>query len=177
MELEQIFERTVEIRNVASNPDKAIKQRLAQAAQELSNAGNNQARVELLNEAVLATIKLLYECDPDGVLCNVDRKTYRILPMVPWGRSGWKHWGLRYWEAEILRSILRVRTEMRRVPPLFDWNEYSMKWHLNYGDYGRLDLALMHWKANQITLKDWRTFADAYRLRAQQRMEKHRDKG
>jgi hypothetical protein len=65
---------------------------------------------------------------------------------------------------------------MRRVSPLFDWNEYSMKWHINYSDYGRIDQALLHWKANPITLKDWRLYADAYRQRAQQRMERHRDK-
>jgi hypothetical protein len=176
MELTTLFERGVEIRQAASNPNGAIKQRIAAAAAELSNAGNNQARVDLLNEAVMAAITLCYETDPDGALCNIDRKTYRILVKMPWGRVGWQHWGLRFWEAEILRSVLRVRSEMRRVSPLFDWNEYSMKWHINYSDYGRIDQALLHWKANPITLKDWRLYADAYRQRAQQRMERHRDK-
>jgi len=173
MELDVLIGRTQEIRESLPLPN--VKQRMATAAQELSRAGNNQARVELLNEAVLAAIKLCYELDPDGAPANLDRKTYRILPPMPWGRSGWKRWGLRYWEAEILRSVLRVRTEMRRTPPLFDWNEYSMKWHVNLTDYPRLDLALMHWKQNQITLKDWRLFADAYRQRAQERMQRHRN--
>jgi hypothetical protein len=174
VELDTLIERTQQIRDAL--PISTVKQRLAAAAQELSNAGDNQARVELLNEAVLAAIALCYEVDPDGVLCNVDRKTYRIVPKMPWGRTGWQHWGLRYWEAEILRSVLRVRSEMRRVSPLFDWNEYSMKWHLNLSDYQRLDQAFVHWKAHPLTLKEWRLYADAYRQRAQQRMEKHRNR-
>jgi hypothetical protein len=65
---------------------------------------------------------------------------------------------------------------MQRVPPLFDWNEYSMKWHLNASDYPRLDLGLLYWKKNAITLSEWRNHADAYRQRAQTRMAKHRGK-
>jgi hypothetical protein len=158
MELTTLVERTQQIRDALPLPN--MKQRLAAAAAELSNAGDNQTRVE----------------DPDGVLRNVDRKTYRILVKMPWGRGGWQFWGLRYWEAEQLRSILRVRCQMQRVPPLFDWNEYSMKWHLNFSDYPRLDLALLYWKRNAITLSEWRNHADAYRQRAQTRMAKHRGK-
>lgn len=174
MELDTLINRTQTIRELASNPDRTIKQRMAQAAQELSLAGSNQARVELLNEAVLALAKVLYEVDPDGRPSNVDSRTYRILIPVPWGRAGWKRWGLRYWESEILRQILIVRGQMQRVAPLFDYNDQARTWHLNYGAYPRLDMALMHWRHNQILLKDWRIHADAYRERAQQRMERHR---
>lgn len=174
MELTTLIERTQTIRDALPLP--SVKQRLANAAQELSLAGDNQARVELLNEAVMAATNLCYETDPDGALCNIDRKTYRILVKMPWGRAGWEFWGLRYWEAEQLRSILRVRCQMQRIPPLFDWNEYSMKWHLNASDYPRIDLALLHWKRQPITLSEWRTHADAYRQRAQERMEKRRSK-
>lgn len=174
MELDTLIERTQQVRDALPLPN--IKQRMAAAAAELSNAGDNQARVEVLNEAVLHATQVVYLSDPDGVLRNVDRKTYRIMVKMPWGRAGWDFWGLRYWEAEMLRSILRVRCQMQRVPPLFDWNEYSMKWHLNVADYARLDLALFYWKRNPITLNEWRNHADAYRQRAQQRMEKHRGK-
>lgn len=172
MELDTLIERTQKLREVIPVPN--VKQRLAAAAQELSLAGSNQARVELLNEAVLALAKVLYEVDPDGLPANIDSKTHRILIPVPWGRAGWKKWGLRYWESEILRQILIVRGQMQRVAPLFDYNEGARTWHLNYTAYGRLDQALMHWKHNQILLKDWRVFADAYRQRAQQRMDRHR---
>lgn len=172
MELDTLIERTQQLREALPMPN--VKQRLAAAAAELSLAGNNQARVELLNEAVLALAKVLYECDPDGLPANIDTKTHRILIPVPWGRAGWKKWGLRYWESELLRKILIVRGQMRRVQPLFDYNEAARTWHLNYGDYSRLDLALLHWKQNQITLKEWRTFADIYRRQAHDRMNRHR---
>lgn len=173
MELNTLIERTVEIRQALPSPN--VKQRLAQAAQELSLAGSNQMRVELLNESILALTKILYECDPDGRPANVDHVTHRLLIPAPWGRAGWKRWGLRYWESEILRKILIVRGQMERVKPLFDYNDESRTWHLNLATYPRLDLALMHWKANQITLREWRLHADAYRQAARNRMEKHRD--
>ena len=174
MELTTLIERTQTIRDALPLP--SVKQRLANAAQELSLAGDNQTRVEALNEAVMHATQVCFLTDPDGVLRNVDRKTYRIIPKMPWGRAGWEFWGLRYWEAEQLRAILRVRSQMQRVPPLFDWNEYSMKWHLNASDYPRLDLALLYWKKQPITLSEWRNHADAYRQRAQERMAKHRGK-
>ena len=164
-----IIERTQTIRELASNPDKAIKQRMAQAAAELSRAGSNQTRVELLQEAVLAMTKLCYEADPDGQPANIDSRTYRLLVPAPWGRAGWKRWGLRAWEAEILRQILIVRCQMRRVEPLFDYNTEARTWHVNMQHYSRLDLALMYWKQNPITLKEWRRFADVYRAQAHAR--------
>ena len=172
MELDTLFERAVEIRQVI--PTASIKQRLANAAQELSLAGSNQMRVELLNEAVMALTKICYDTDPDGVPCNIDRLTYRILVPKPWGKAGWKKWGMRDWEATILRRILILRSEMRRVQPLFDYASESKQWYLNYAHYSRFDMALMYWKSNPITLKDWRLFADAYRQQAHERTLRNR---
>lgn len=172
MNFEQLTERTVEIRQ--TNPSAAIKQRMADAASELSRAGENQKRVELLQEACFAMTKLCYEIDQDGQTANVDSRTHRLLVPAPWGRSGWKRWGLRAWEAAILGRILRMRCEMQRVPGVFDYNTETGKWYLNYGHYQRLDQALMYWKSNPITLKDWRLFADAYRHAAHERMNRRR---
>ena len=174
MELTQLFDRAVEIRQAAGNPNQVIRQRIAAAAAELSNAGNNQARVELLNEAVLAATKLCYEADKDGVPANVDSRTYRLLFPAPWGKSGWKRWGMRDWEANILRQILLVRCQMQRVVPLFDYNQEGRNWHINLTDYPRLDLALLYWKNNPVTLKDWRLYADIYRQKAHERVERNR---
>lgn len=167
MELNTLVDRAVEIRNAIVSPN--LKQRLADAAQELSMAGNNQARVELLNEASLALTRVLYETEADGAWANIDRRTHRLLIPAPWGRSGWRKWGLRQWEATILRNILQVRCQMRRTEPLFDYSEEGRSWHLNLRVYGRLDQALMYWKANPVTLKDWRMFADIYRQQAHER--------
>ena len=164
-----LIERTQQIRDVATDPSRAIKQRMAEAAAELSRAGDNQQRVELLNEAVLAMTKLCYEADPDGQPANIDSRTYRLLVPAPWGRAGWKRWGLRAWEAEILRQILIVRCQMRRVEPLFDYNTEARTWHVNMQHYSRLDVALMYWKQNPVTLREWRRFADVYRQQAHAR--------
>ena len=173
MELTQLIERAVEIRDALPLPN--VKQRLAAAAQELSNAGDNRTRVELLNEAVMSATNLCYQTDADGVFCNIDRRTHRLLFPAPWGKNGWKRGSeMREWEATMLRQILIVRCQMQRTIPLFDYNEEARNWHLNLHDYPRLDLALLHWKKTPITLSEWRTHADAYRQRAHERVERKR---
>lgn len=168
MELDTLIHRTQAVRDSLPLPN--VKQRMAAAAQELSRAGDNQARVELLNEAVLHATQLCYECDPDGHPANIDNRTYRLLFPAPWGKKGWKRWGdMRDWEATILRKILLVRCQMQRVNPLFDYNAESRTWHIDLHAYPRLDLALMYWKQHPILLKDWRLYADAYRAKAHER--------
>ena len=173
MELTTLIERTQQIREALPLPN--VKQRLAAAAQELSLAGSNQARVELLNEAVLHATQLCYQADADGAPCNIDRRTHRLLFPAPWGKKGWRRWGsMRDWEATMLRQILTVRCQMQRAIPLFDYNNEGRNWHINLTDYPRLDLALLYWKKNPITLSEWRTNADAYRQRAHERVERNR---
>lgn len=167
MELDTLIERTQQVRDALPMPN--IKQRMAEAAADLSRAGENQKRVELLQEAVLALTKLCYECDPDGQPANIDSRTYRLLIPAPWGKAGWRRWGLRAWEAEILRQILIVRCQMRRTEPLFDYNTEARTWHVNMQQYSRLDVALLYWKSNPVTLKEWRRHADVYRAQAHER--------
>lgn len=172
MELKQLFERTTEIR--AATPSTSVRQRLAEVATDISKAGDNQARVELLNEALLAVTKLCYEVDADNYPANIDSRTHRLLIPAPWGKSGWRKWQLREWEATILRKILIMRGEMRRVAPVFDYNNEMNQWYLNASAYPRLDSAFAYWKANPITLRDFRLFADIYRQEAQARMARRR---
>jgi hypothetical protein len=172
MELTQLIDRAVEIRDALPLPN--VKQRLAAAAQELSLAGYNQSRVEILQESVLHFTTTLYAVDQSGRLENVDHRTHRILIAAPWGSSGWNRWNMRRWESTILRKTLIVRCEMRRIKPLFDFG--GGQWFLNLADYGRLDLALLYWKANPITLKDWHLHADLMRQQARDRMDRLRGK-
>lgn len=174
MNLDTLIDRTQEVRQAASNPNQVIKQRMAEVAADISRAGNNQARVELLQEACLAMTKLCYECDPDGQPANIDSRTYRLLIPAPWGKAGWRRWGLRDWEAGILRQILIVRCQMQRVAPVFDYNEESRTWHANLQHYQRLDQALMYWKSNPVSLKEWRRHADIYRQKAHERTIRNR---
>jgi hypothetical protein len=173
MELDTLIERTQTIRDALPLPN--AKQRLAAAAQELSLAGYNQSRVEILQESVLHFTTTLYAVDQSGRFENVDHRTHRILIAAPWGKGGWKRWKMRDWEATILRKTLIVRCQMQRVKPLFDFG--GGQWFLNLADYGRLDLALLYWKANPITLKDWHLHADLMRQQARERMDKRRGRG
>lgn len=170
MELTTLIERTQQIRDALPLP--SVKQRLAHAAEELSLAGYNQSRVELLNESVLHFTATLYAVDQSGRFENVDHRTHRILIAKPWGKGGWKRWQMKDWEATILRKTLIVRREMRRVQPLFDFG--GGQWFLNVGAYSRLDQALLYWKTNPITLKDWHLHADLLRQQARDRMDKLR---
>jgi len=173
MELTTLIERTQTIREALPVPN--VKQRLAAAAQELSLAGYNQSRVEILQESVLHFTTTLFAVDQSGRLENVDHRTHRILIPAPWGSSGWNCWNMRRWEATILRKTLIVRCQMNRIKPLLDFG--GGQWFLNFIDYGRLDLALMYWKTNPITLKDWHLHADLMRQQARDRMDKLRGRG
>jgi hypothetical protein len=88
-----VIARKPDVRN--ATPGEYIKQRIAQAAHQLSLAGVAAAHVELCNEALSGVIVLAYEADTDGLPCNVDRVTFRLLRPAPWGSKGWKRWGLR----------------------------------------------------------------------------------
>jgi hypothetical protein len=172
MKLPDLVERVQEIRS--KGPGRFAKERLAENAQELSRAGTMQLRVELMNEAIAALVVVLYEADGDGRPANIDRVTWRLLVPAPWGRGGWKRWGLRRWEAEALRNILRVRTEMRRHVNLFDYNEEARTWHINRGDYPTLESAIAYLKVNQITLAEWRKQADVIAEATRIRMQRYR---
>ncbi|MEZ4864142.1 MAG: hypothetical protein R3C14_22710 [Caldilineaceae bacterium] len=172
MEINQLIERTQQVRG--AHVDGTVRQRMAQLAQEVSRAGDNQARVELLNESVLALASILYDTDPDGHPANVDSRTGRILPPTPWGRSGWQRWGLRRWEAEILSGILRSRAETRRHSALFDYNAEARTWHVDLGAYPTKERAFAYLSAYPISLAEWRPMADAHRERSFLHMRRKR---
>jgi hypothetical protein len=168
MQLDSLIERTQTVRDALPMPH--IKQRLAAAAQALSRAGDEQARVELLNEALLSLVSVLYVTDADQRPANIDAQTWRLLIPAPWGRAGWKRWGLRYWEGEVLRRIMLVRAQQRRPATLFDFNEVARTWHLSLADYPTVNTAFAYLRAQPVTLAEWHRHADIYRRQANERM-------
>jgi hypothetical protein len=170
--LEQFAERVQVIRT--KSPDKFVKERIAENAQELSKAGDMQLRVEIVNEAMAALTAVLYQADVDGRLANIDHSTWRLLIPAPWGRSGFKHWGLRQWESSILGNILRIRTEMRKHINLYDYNDQSRTWHLNLNAYPTIESALSYQKDKPITLAEWRKHADVLTEANRLRMQRYR---
>ena len=166
MELLQVVDRKNEIR-AAALPASVIKQRIAQAADELNRAGSMALHVELANEALTKFTLMLYQREQDGGWANIDQRTHRLLVPAPWGSAGWRVWGLRNWESRILRSIMLERVQDTRRPCLFDYNGEARIWHLNVLDYGVIEAAQHYLQRSPITLAEWRKHDNAYRQRVQ----------
>lgn len=164
MELMQVVDRKNEIRTMAQ-PAGMVKQRIAQAAQDLNRAGNMALHVELANEALTKFTIMLYHKDQDGAWANIDGRTHRLLVPAPWGSKGWRKWGLRKWEGAVLRSIMLERVKDTRRPCLFDYNGEARLWHLNVIDYGVFDAAQHYLNRSPITLAEWRKYASTYPAR------------
>lgn len=162
MDLTQVVDRKNEIRTLPE-PPAHVKQRIAQAAQELSRAGDIATHVEIANEALTKFSYMLYQREADNVLANVDQRTGRLLVPAPWGDAGWKRWGLRHWEAVVLRSVLMERIADRKRPCLFDYSAQSRTWFLNVADYGALAGAEHYLSRSPITLAEWRKHSTQYR--------------
>ena len=175
MELKELVQRVGDIRH--AQPTKHVRERVQEAAQALSRAGDMQLRVELANEALLAFTLILYDADSDGKLANIDPVTWRLLLPAPWGRAGWRRWGLRAWEADTLRAVVRVRSDMQRHANLFDYNDQARTWHLSVDAYPSVNDALTYWKKHPITLAEWRQHAEIQNSAARTRMQGYRAQG
>lgn len=175
MELDVMIKRAQNIRDTLPIPN--VKQRLGETAQALDKSGDNQQRVELLNEACMALANILYNTDPAGRYANIDERTHRIIVAAPWGKAGWRRWGLRSWEADVLRKILGSRAQSQRVAPVFDFNVETNQWYLNIYDYPTAEKALHYWKRHPVTLNEFVTIADDYRQAAHGRMLRLRGQG
>lgn len=166
MELMQTIDRKNEIR-AAALPASMVKQRIAQAADELNRAGSMALHVELANEALTKFTLMLYQREQDGGWANIDQRTHRLLVPAPWGSAGWRVWGLRNWESRILRCVMLERVKDARRPCLFDYNTDNRTWYLNVTDYGVIAAADHYLQRSPITLAEWRKHDNAYRQRAQ----------
>jgi hypothetical protein len=155
MELNQLIDRKNDIR-VLANPSQFVKQRIAQAAQDLNRAGDRALHVELANEAVCKFALMLYARDSDGVPANIEPRSGRIYVAAPWGNAGWRKWGLRYWEAVTLRGVLMARLSKPRHVPLFDYSPAVRRWYLNVNNYPSLDKAQAYLLHCPVKLDEWR---------------------
>ena len=157
-ELLSVVDRKNEVRD--SQPTQVIKQRLAVAADTLNRVGALAIHVEVANEALCKLVYVLYQKEVDGSLANVDTRTHRLLIPVPWGDRGWKRWGLRHWEAVVLRGIMLDRLTNKKRPSLFDYNTDTRTWYLNLVDYGVFDAAQHYLTRSPITVAEWRKVTD-----------------
>ena len=131
---------------------------LRAAAESLSRRNIDAAVVEILMEAVQRATQLAYERDDSGLLCNVDSVTFKLLVPAPWGRNGYKRWGLRLVEGVCLREVMqqRQRPSADRPPGLFLYDRTERSWRVNMFDYDFLSDAQRYWEKHPISVQEYR---------------------
>jgi hypothetical protein len=132
---------------------------LRQVAQKLTRRGVMAAKVELVNQALLTLADLVYEIDDDARWANVDDDG-RVLIPLPWGRLGYRHWGLRRTEANALRWVMLQRST--HGEPWLVYDAGARCWLLNLA-YSARRQGLAYWRQLPITLAEWRAASDATR--------------
>ena len=161
-------------------PGRHTLPRFADVAQSLSRAGVALAHAEACNAALQQTITLAYQVDTDSRRCNMDTDG-RLLFALPWGKAGYKRWGLRKREADILRAILLARQtpQQGRAVPLFTYDSASRSWYVNLQDYVSHAEAQAYVSHYGATSREYKTQLDrlqtATRQRAQSRQKVRRD--
>jgi len=132
---------------------------LRAVAENLSRRGVAQAKVELVNLALVEFATVLFDQDADGITPNVDADG-RILIATPWGRNGGPMWGLRRTEQRALNHIMRQRSD-RQGTPLFVYDSDSRAWLL--GRAATLRSSMTYLRNVPVTLAEWRQAWSAVR--------------
>ena len=125
---------------------------LRSAAEHLTRRNVDRAIVEVMAEAVARLTVLAYEQDADG-WANIDGATGKVLVPLPWGKVGYRRWGLRSAEANALRVMLQARQWRLGV---FLYDRSRRAWHVNRGDYPTLGDALTYWERQPLTVAEYR---------------------
>lgn len=130
---------------------------IAAAGTELTRRGLAALAVEHLQAALYRLVELAYELDHDNRLCNVDGRDGRLLIPAPWGSSGYKRYGLRRREAEVLRLFLfdAMAPTPGTAVPLFMYEGRS--WFVNLVDYPTRAEAGAWLKQSGLTVRVYKT--------------------
>lgn len=137
---------------ILATPAPAKHTPLRTVAERLTKRGVMQAKTELANNALLAFIEVLFDCDSDGIFANIDQDN-RILIPAPFGRAGGRLWGLRNTEQRAFSRLMRKRSETESNPLLRYDGEFR-QWFVGAG-YNRRS-ALAYLRHMPITLAEWR---------------------
>ena len=126
--------------------------RLRAVAETLNRRGLLEAKVAIANEALFAVTEILWDVDADGSYANVDVDG-RILVALPWGRNGYKAWGLRVTEMRALNHVLRHRSH-GGSNPLFVFDGEARCWLVGRGYTKRTAMAYL--RTMPVTLAEYR---------------------
>lgn len=155
------------------DPPAFVARRLAADTERLSRATALIEHTEAVNEALYKLVRLLYEAAPDGGFLNVDRRKGRILVPAPWGSDGWQRWGLRNWEAVVLRKILLARMARQDLASLFWYGQNRTRWFIDLEHYPTQAHALAYLKQCPIDAAEWFEHSSTFqRQRERQRRKR-----
>jgi hypothetical protein len=166
-----ILEKAVDrLREVASGqPSLQTRQRMRMEAEQITQTGAIAAHVAVMQEAIAKLLRMLYEIDADGTQANYDYDGKILIP-VPWGNAGWRVWGLRKWEADCLRRVLKSRLR-KGYPTPFDFSTTSLRWYLRIDLYPTLDHAIDWLQEDGIGIKEWRGALENNKKRREKRRQ------
>jgi hypothetical protein len=131
--------------------------RAADMSASLTRTGAAQATAELLNEATMKAIGLLYEVDADGVPANVDSDGKILIPL-PWGSVGRPKYALRRTEGDSLRKYIQ-HLEAQRRPAVRLFYFENGRWYLDCWTYPTKADALAYWRLVAVNASVWRRFS------------------
>ncbi len=149
--------RIVERKSTLTAPERHSTVR--SAAQNLSRRNVDAATTELLNDALARLTALCYERDDSGVLCNIDPVTGRVIVPLPWGRVGYRKWGLTPTESNAMRAIMFTRQSLGL--PLYFYDRSRRAWFINFRDYRDGGVVLAQLKEWEITVGEYRRARNA----------------
>lgn len=157
MNLETFHSRRDSVR-ASGRIQKAAQQRVKVVAGELSTSAKWAMRAEIINEAISAIVTLAYE-EREGRPVNVDERTGDMLISVPWSSRGYRRYGLRRTERDVLAHYIarlsHAASKGERLPPLFVFDEASRRWFLNRPDYPDIISAGMWLKESEMSPSTW----------------------
>ncbi len=163
---------------MTARPAGFVQARMREATSKMSRLAMFQARSELLNEAVFRMIGLAYEVDEFNRFVNVDEMGLILIP-VPWSSHGYRRWGLRATESDVLRAYLLRLAELahkgERIPPLFLFDPVTRRWSLNFFDYPTYEAAVEWWSRFEMGPGTYRSFADYVRKKRRSAAKKRGD--
>lgn len=130
---------------------------LRKAAEDLSRRNVDAAIVELFMEAMQRLTLLAYEQDGHGY-CNIDPVTGKLLIPAPWGRAGYRRWGITPSESVVLREMVQRRQMGRdgRAPGLWLYDASRRSWRLNLFDFDTLRDGQAYWQRWPLTVVEYR---------------------
>lgn len=132
-----------------------VARRMAEATEALSRVGLAAAAAELCNAALQRLAELCYACDADGSTPNVGF-TGRIEIPVPMGRAGYRYYGLRRLESDVLRAVLVARMDRADVPALFTYNADDRRWYINLAAYPTPKAAQTYLSRDAVGQREYR---------------------